>query len=78
MQLLSLSPLELCPLWARVPIFVINKAQFSSSKLVRVGLKGLLVVIDSVFCNFSAINKALEANGVVQLSVGHYCLIFMR
>ena len=56
----------------------INKAAFLSSKLVRVGRSGLLVVIDSVFYDFAAIKKALEANGVVQLCVGHYCLIFMR
>ena len=78
MQLQSLSPWELRLLWNRVLVFAINKAASSSSKLVRVGLKGLLVVIDTVFCNFAAIKKALEANGVVQFCVGHYCLIFMR
>ena len=78
MQMQSLSPWELRPLWARVSVFAINKATISSSKLVRVGLKGFLVVIDIVFYNFSAIKKSLEANGVVQLCVGHYCLIFMR
>ena len=78
MQLQSLSPWELRPLWVRVSFFAINKATISSFKLVRVGLKGLLVVIDTVFCNFAAIKKALEANGVVQWCVGHYCLIFIR
>ena len=42
-QLQSLSPWELRPPWARFPVFAINKATISSSKLVRVGLKGLLL-----------------------------------
>ena len=39
MQLQSFSPWELRPPWARFPVFVINKAQFSSSKLVRTELR---------------------------------------
>ena len=58
MQLQSLSPWELRTLWARVSVFAINKAQFPPFQaIVRVGLKGLLVVIDTVFYNFATLKK---------------------
>ena len=58
---LSLSLIGNCAPWARFPVFVINKARFSSSKLVRAGLKSCCYCIVYYF----GIKKALEARSMV-------------
>ena len=60
----SVSLLVICAPWARSPVFAINKAHITSSKLVRTGIEVLLLLY-CCYCLLFLNKESLEARSMV-------------